>query len=154
MVIAAMKLRHLLVGGKDNDQPRQHIKKQRHYFASKGPSSHSHICCCSALCRVLRLFATPWTAAHQASGEKDLANLSWIPSYRTLASSLISLESSLSIYRIRILSHTSLGDSENNMNFLPLSHISAHFPPSENHPGSPFHPPIHISSSDISPGLP
>ena len=23
------------------DQPRQHIKKQRHYFANKGPSSHS-----------------------------------------------------------------------------------------------------------------
>ena len=22
------------------DQPRQHIKKQRHYFANKGPSSH------------------------------------------------------------------------------------------------------------------
>ena len=62
-----------------------------------------------SLSHVLRLFATPWTAAHQASlpspspGEKDLANLIWIPSYRTLASSLISLESSLSIYRIRIL---------------------------------------------------
>ena len=24
------------------DQPRQHIKKQRHYFADKGPSSESH----------------------------------------------------------------------------------------------------------------
>ena len=24
------------------DQPRQHIKKQRHYFASKGPSSQGH----------------------------------------------------------------------------------------------------------------
>ena len=24
---------------KSNDQPRQHIKKQRHYFANKGPSS-------------------------------------------------------------------------------------------------------------------
>ena len=24
------------------DQPRQHIKKQRHYFADKGPSSHSY----------------------------------------------------------------------------------------------------------------
>ena len=23
-----------------NDQPRQYIKKQRHYFANKGPSSH------------------------------------------------------------------------------------------------------------------
>ena len=27
---------------KSNDQPRQHIKKQRHYFASKGPSSQSY----------------------------------------------------------------------------------------------------------------
>ena len=41
MVIAAMKL-------KDNpwqesyDQLRQHIKKQRHYFANKGPSSHGY----------------------------------------------------------------------------------------------------------------
>ena len=60
--------------------------------------------------------------------EKDLANLIWIPNYRTLASNLISLESSLSIYRIRILQHISFGDSEANMNFLPLSLISAHFP--------------------------
>ena len=27
---------------KSYDQPRQHIKKQRHYFANKGPSSHSY----------------------------------------------------------------------------------------------------------------
>jgi len=27
---------------KSNDQPRQHIKKQRHYFADKGPSSRSY----------------------------------------------------------------------------------------------------------------
>ena len=32
---------HLLLGRKD-DQPRQHIKKQRHYFANKGPSSQSY----------------------------------------------------------------------------------------------------------------
>ena len=25
------------------DQPRQHIKKQRHYFANKGPSSQSYV---------------------------------------------------------------------------------------------------------------
>ena len=25
-----------------HDQPRQHIKKQRHYFANKGPSSQSY----------------------------------------------------------------------------------------------------------------
>ena len=27
---------------KSYDQPRQHIKKQRHYFANKGPSSKSY----------------------------------------------------------------------------------------------------------------
>ena len=32
---------HLLLGRKD-DQPRHHIKKQRHYFANKGPSSQSY----------------------------------------------------------------------------------------------------------------
>ena len=28
--------RRLLLGKKSYDQPRQHIKKQRHYFANKG----------------------------------------------------------------------------------------------------------------------
>ena len=27
---------------KSYDQPRQHIKKQRHYFANKGPSSQGY----------------------------------------------------------------------------------------------------------------
>ena len=41
---------HLLLWKKSYDQPRQHIKKQRHYFANKGPStqsygfSSSHVC--------------------------------------------------------------------------------------------------------------
>ena len=34
--------RRLLLGNKTYDQPRQHIKKQRHYFANKGPSSQSY----------------------------------------------------------------------------------------------------------------
>ena len=34
--------RHLLLGRKVNDQPRQHIKKQRHYFANKCPSTQSY----------------------------------------------------------------------------------------------------------------
>ena len=34
--------RHLLPWKKSYDQPRQHIKKQRHYFANKGPSSQSY----------------------------------------------------------------------------------------------------------------
>ena len=33
--------RRLLLRKKSNDQPRQHIKKQRHYFAEKVPSSQS-----------------------------------------------------------------------------------------------------------------
>ena len=39
MVTAAMKLKTLIPWEKSYDQPRQHIKKQRHYFANKGPSS-------------------------------------------------------------------------------------------------------------------
>ena len=34
--------RRLLLGKKSYDQPRQHIKKQRHYFADKGLSSQSY----------------------------------------------------------------------------------------------------------------
>ena len=34
--------RRLLFGKKSYDQTRQHIKKQRHYFANKGPSSQSY----------------------------------------------------------------------------------------------------------------
>ena len=34
--------RCLLLGKKSYDQPRHHIKKQRHYFASKGLSSQSY----------------------------------------------------------------------------------------------------------------
>ena len=42
MVTAAMKLKDACsLEEKLYDQPRQHIKKQRHYFANKGPSSQS-----------------------------------------------------------------------------------------------------------------
>ena len=34
--------RCLLLGKKSYDQPRQHIEKQRHYFADKGPSSQGY----------------------------------------------------------------------------------------------------------------
>ena len=34
--------RHLLLGRKVYDQPRQHTEKQRHYFANKGPSSQGY----------------------------------------------------------------------------------------------------------------
>ena len=37
-----MKLKAIAPWKKTYDQPRQHIKKQRHYFANKGPSSQSY----------------------------------------------------------------------------------------------------------------
>ena len=37
-----VKRRLLAPCKKSYDQPREHIKKQRHYFANKGPSSQSH----------------------------------------------------------------------------------------------------------------
>ena len=36
------KIKTLAPWKKSYDQPRQHIKKQRHYFANKGPSSQSY----------------------------------------------------------------------------------------------------------------
>ena len=42
MVTTAMKLKALAPWKKSYDQPRQHIKKQRHYFVDKGPSSQSY----------------------------------------------------------------------------------------------------------------
>ena len=41
MVIAAMKLKDLLLGRKVS-QPRRRVKKQRHYFAKKGPSNQGY----------------------------------------------------------------------------------------------------------------
>ena len=41
VVTAAMKLKDT-PWKKSYDQPRQHIKKQRHYFANQGPSSQSY----------------------------------------------------------------------------------------------------------------
>ena len=42
MVIAAMKLKDATSRKGSFDQPRQHIKNQRHYFANKGPSSQAY----------------------------------------------------------------------------------------------------------------
>ena len=42
MVIAAMKLKTLTPCKESYDQPRQHIQKQRHYFANKGLSSQGY----------------------------------------------------------------------------------------------------------------
>ena len=43
MVTAAMKLKDACSLEEKYDQPRQHIKKQRHYSAKKGPSSQSYV---------------------------------------------------------------------------------------------------------------
>ena len=42
MVTAAMKLKDSCSLEESYDQPRQHIKKQRHCFANKGPSSQGY----------------------------------------------------------------------------------------------------------------
>ena len=42
MVIAAMKLKDTYSLEESYDQARQHIQKQRHYFANKHPSSHGY----------------------------------------------------------------------------------------------------------------
>ena len=42
MVTSAMKLKDFYSLEESYDQPRQHIKKQRHYFANKGPSSQGY----------------------------------------------------------------------------------------------------------------
>ena len=43
MVTAAMKLKHIAPWKKSYDQHRQHIKKQRYYFANKGLSSQRYL---------------------------------------------------------------------------------------------------------------
>ena len=42
MVTAAMKLKDACSLEENNDKPRQHIRKQRHYFASIGLHSQSY----------------------------------------------------------------------------------------------------------------
>ena len=42
MMTAAMKLKDACSLKKSYDHPRQHIKKQRHYFANRGPLSQSY----------------------------------------------------------------------------------------------------------------
>ena len=42
MVTTAMKLKALTPWKESYDQPREHIKKQRHYFANKGPSGQGY----------------------------------------------------------------------------------------------------------------
>ena len=42
MVTAAMNFKDNCSLEEKYDQPRQHIKKQKHYFANKGPSHQSY----------------------------------------------------------------------------------------------------------------
>ena len=43
MVSAIMKIKMLAPWKKSYDLPRQHVKKQRHYFTHKGPSIQSYV---------------------------------------------------------------------------------------------------------------
>ena len=52
MATAAMKLKTLTPWKKSYDQPRQHIQKQRHYFADYGPSSQG----CGFSCGHVRMW--------------------------------------------------------------------------------------------------
>ena len=96
---AAMKLKTLVPWNKSYDQPRQHIKKQRNYFANKGPPSQSYV-----FSRVMygceswtikeaehrridafelwcwrRLLRVPWTAgrSNQSILKKSVLNIHW-----------------------------------------------------------------------------
>ena len=40
--MAAMKLKMFTTWKESYDQPKQHIKKQKHYFVNKGPSSQGY----------------------------------------------------------------------------------------------------------------
>ena len=42
MVTTVMKLKDTFSLEENYDQPGQHMKKQRHYFANKGPSNQSY----------------------------------------------------------------------------------------------------------------
>ena len=43
MMIAAMKLKDTTAWKESYDQPRQHVKKQRHYFTNKCPSNQAMV---------------------------------------------------------------------------------------------------------------
>ena len=66
MVTAAMKLKGTLKEG--YDKPRQHIKKQRHNFADKGPSSQSMVF------PVVRYGCESWTIRRLSAKELVLLN--------------------------------------------------------------------------------
>ena len=53
---------------KSYDQPRQHVEKQRHYFANKGPSSQSYSF------SVVMYGCESWAVKKAESGELMLLN--------------------------------------------------------------------------------
>ena len=99
MVIAAMKLKDLCSLEENYDLPRQHIEKQRHYFANKDPSSQSYVILvviygCESWatqkteCQRIdafdlwcwrRLLRVPWTArrSSQSTLRKSILNIHW-----------------------------------------------------------------------------
>ena len=92
-----MKLKDACSLEESYDQPRQHIKKQRYYFASKGLSSQSYGFSSSHVCIInkaehqridafelwcwRRLLRVPWIV--RRSNQSILRNQSWIFSGRT-----------------------------------------------------------------------
>ena len=66
---------------KSYGKPRQHIEKQRHHFANKGPycqsydfsSSHVWMLFCACVLNQVWLFETPWTIALQAPLSKEFS---------------------------------------------------------------------------------
>ena len=73
VVTAAMKLRYLLLG-KNCGQNRQHIKKQRLYFANKGPSSKNYGFSSSHVWMWELDYKESWALKNCGVGEE-----SWVP---------------------------------------------------------------------------
>ena len=60
MVTATMKLKDACSLEENYDQPRQHIKRQRHYFANKSPSSQSYGFSSSHICLWVLDYKESW----------------------------------------------------------------------------------------------
>ena len=75
---------------KSYDQPRQHVKKQRHYFADKGPSSlsngfsSSHVWMWGLVAKLYPTLATPWTTLSMGFSRQEYWNGLPFPSPRDL----------------------------------------------------------------------
>ena len=122
MVIATMKLRDACSLEEKYDKPRQHIKMQKHHFASKGLYNQSYgfssnhvwmwewtikkaICMLSCFSCV-QFFATLWTVAHQAPLSRGFSTQEyWNGLPYPLAGALLNLrtEPAILIHFLRLL---------------------------------------------------